>query len=77
MNCLNANVCSIRFAPTKIENEMVGTAGFEPATPGPPDQCATGLRYAPTWRFSINQTVKRSNFYRQARLAIQQKFRPI
>jgi hypothetical protein len=26
---------------------MVGAAGFEPATPSPPDLCATGLRYAP------------------------------
>ena len=26
---------------------MVGAAGFEPTTPGPPDRCATGLRYAP------------------------------
>lgn len=26
---------------------MVGTAGLEPATPGPPDQCATRLRHAP------------------------------
>ena len=27
---------------------MVGTAGFEPATPCPPGRCATKLRYAPT-----------------------------
>ena len=27
---------------------MVGTAGFEPATPCPPDKYATRLRYAPT-----------------------------
>ena len=26
---------------------MVGTTGFEPATPCPPDKCATRLRYAP------------------------------
>ena len=26
---------------------MVGTAGFEPATPCPPDKCATKLRYSP------------------------------
>ncbi len=26
---------------------MVGTAGFEPATPCPPDKYATRLRYAP------------------------------
>ena len=27
---------------------MVGAAGFEPTTPRPPGECATGLRYAPT-----------------------------
>ena len=27
---------------------MVGTAGFEPATPCPPDKYATRLRYAPS-----------------------------
>ena len=27
---------------------LVGTAGFEPATPCPPDKCATRLRHAPT-----------------------------
>ena len=27
--------------------KMVGTAGFEPTTPGPPDQCAARLRYVP------------------------------
>src|SRR6266487_1017281 len=26
---------------------LVGTAGFGPATPGPPDQCATRLRHVP------------------------------
>ena len=26
---------------------LVGTAGFEPATPCPPDKYATRLRYAP------------------------------
>jgi hypothetical protein len=26
----------------------VGTAGFEPATPATPLQCATGLRYVPS-----------------------------
>ena len=26
---------------------VVGAIGFEPTTPGPPDQCATRLRYAP------------------------------
>ena len=27
--------------------DLVGTAGFEPATPTPPVWCATKLRYAP------------------------------
>ena len=31
---------------THIKN-LVGTAGFEPATPCPPDKYATRLRYAP------------------------------
>ena len=26
---------------------MVGLTGFEPATPCPPDRCATKLRYSP------------------------------
>ena len=29
---------------------MVGMTGFEPATPCPPDKCATGLRYIPIWQ---------------------------
>ena len=39
--------------PQKITNRavspyiLVGTAGFEPATPCPPDKYATRLRYAP------------------------------
>ena len=32
---------------------MVGTAGFEPATPRPPGVCATGLRHAPTTALCI------------------------
>ena len=28
--------------------EMVGEAGFEPATPWPPARCASGLRHSPT-----------------------------
>lgn len=27
---------------------LIGTAGFEPATPATPLQCATGLRYVPS-----------------------------
>ena len=37
---------------THIKN-LVGTAGFEPATPCPPDKYATRLRYAPN-RIAIN-----------------------
>ena len=32
---------------------MVGAAGFEPTTPRTPSECATGLRYAPTYSASI------------------------
>ena len=35
---------------TIIVVKLVGAAGFEPTTPCPPDKCATGLRYAPTFR---------------------------
>ena len=31
----------------KTRWKMVGTAGFEPATPRPPGVCATGLRHTP------------------------------
>ena len=31
-----------------IINLVVGVTGFEPMTTGPPDQCATRLRYTPT-----------------------------
>ena len=30
-----------------LQRFIVGMTGFEPATPDPPDQCATGLRYIP------------------------------
>lgn len=30
-------------------SNLVGAAGFEPTTPCPPDKCATGLRYAPSY----------------------------
>ena len=29
----------------KVAKKLVSVAGFEPATPSPPDLCATGLRY--------------------------------
>ncbi len=35
------------------EKELVGAAGFEPATPCPPGKCATKLRYAPTMLFDF------------------------
>ena len=33
---------------TKKPNELVGVAGFEPATPASRTQCSTGLSHAPT-----------------------------
>jgi hypothetical protein len=33
--------------PTRGRPHRVGTAGFEPATPATPLQCATGLRHVP------------------------------
>src|SRR5512141_3026919 len=36
------------FAGTS-ELGLVGAKGFEPSTPASRTQCATGLRYAPTW----------------------------
>ena len=30
-----------------LRSEPIGTAGFEPATPATPLQCATGLRHVP------------------------------
>ena len=37
---------------------LVGTIGFEPTTPCPPDKCATKLRYAPTNPVHITTTVE-------------------
>ena len=37
-----------KFNVLILLNLLVGTAGFEPATPCPPDKYATRLRYAPT-----------------------------
>ena len=34
-------------ADPKVGPAGIGTAGFEPATPATPLQCATGLRYVP------------------------------
>ena len=34
---------------------LVGTAGFEPATPCPPDKYATRLRYAPNRLLLLQQ----------------------
>jgi hypothetical protein len=36
---------------------LVGTTGFEPATPCPPDKCATKLRYAPTVLTMLSVTI--------------------
>ncbi len=48
--------CAILFGPLPVEaqslnfnlGKLVGTTGFEPATPTPPVWCATRLRYVPT-----------------------------
>ena len=37
---------------------LVGTAGFEPATPCPPDKYATRLRYAPNAAFAAGDIIK-------------------
>ncbi len=34
--------------PSMTHPFMIGTAGFEPATPATPLQCATGLRHVPS-----------------------------
>ena len=36
--------------------EMVGMAGFEPATTCPPGKCATRLRYTPNQDFHLPRT---------------------
>ena len=36
----------------------VGTAGFEPATPGPPDQCAARLRHVPCAPYRIGSVTR-------------------
>ncbi len=37
----------VRWTDWSFEADPIGTAGFEPATPATPLQCATGLRYVP------------------------------
>ena len=37
----------IKKATINVAFSLVGVAGFEPATPCPPDKCATRLRYTP------------------------------
>ena len=44
---------------------VVGAIGFEPTTPGPPCQCATRLRHAPTMpgfhvRGNVSAVIRRS-----------------
>jgi hypothetical protein len=47
---------------------LVGTAGFEPATPCPPDKYATRLRYAPSltvkqwWHYKSNRRADEPRF---------------
>src|SRR5687767_6536699 len=40
-------------ASAHLAHPSVGTAGLEPATPGPPDRCATRLRHVPCIRECI------------------------
>lgn len=42
-----------QLAPSLIDWLSVGATGFEPATPRPPDVCATRLRYAPNRYFLV------------------------
>ncbi len=41
--------------------EQVGATGFEPATPRPPAECATGLRHAPNMCLKLPQFESNSN----------------
>ena len=46
---------------SRLEQFLVGTAGFEPATPCTPSKCATRLRYVPeirafTLKYGLNGT---------------------
>ena len=52
----------------KLQKMLVGTAGFEPATPCPPDKYATRLRYAPNRIATESQRVAIINEKRQGRL---------
>ena len=45
---------------------MVGTAGFEPATTTPPVWCATRLRYAPSFALAHHSVVRLSTTIRAA-----------
>ncbi len=38
---------TISYFLVSIDTLIVGMTGFEPATPRPPAECATGLRYIP------------------------------
>ena len=42
-----------------ILGEMVGIAGFEPATSRPPDERATRLRYTPTTALGVSGWLSR------------------
>ncbi len=41
----------------------IGATGFEPATPVPPEQCATRLRHAPMKRKPIDYNKQSGPFY--------------
>ncbi len=52
-SCASHRVTRLKRAASHLKNvmnligQLVGATGFEPATPSPPDWCATRLRYAP------------------------------
>jgi hypothetical protein len=43
-------VAAVSFSLGNLGKEMVGVAGFEPATPASRTQCSTRLSHTPTWR---------------------------
>ena len=44
----------ITFGEERVTRVLVGTAGFEPATPTSQAWCATRLRYVPFWSEELN-----------------------
>ncbi len=50
-----SNVRMISAGVAAELQRLVGVAGFEPATPCSRSRCATGLRYAPTGKTSLEE----------------------